>query len=128
MRVVEQVEAEIEDGVTCVVSVPARSGFAADGFAPSLVALEMAAQSAAVFESHGRLRAGEGGAARVGYLVGAREVRFASARIRAAEPLSATVRLSWASPPLSTYAFDVSRQGRVIASGQLSVWLTPTHA
>ena len=55
-------------------------------------------------------------------------VRFARSRVPVSERLSASVRLSWVSPPLSTYAFDVSHRGDVVASGTLSAWLTPTAA
>jgi 3-hydroxyacyl-[acyl-carrier-protein] dehydratase len=128
MRFVEEVEAELTDGMVCAVRVPAGSPFAAGGSVPALVALEMAAQTAATFESHGRLRADRRRGARVGYLVGAREVRFARARVPDCERFSASVRLSWAAPPLSTYAFDVSRRGEVVAAGLLSAWLTPADA
>lgn len=128
MRLVEQVEAEIADGVVCAVSVPARCALAVDGFAPAHVTLEMAAQAAGVFESCRRLRAGDRSRAGVGYLVGARQVRFARARVPATERLSASVRLSWVSPPLSTYAFEVSHRGEMVAAGTLSAWLMPTHA
>jgi predicted hotdog family 3-hydroxylacyl-ACP dehydratase len=128
MRFVDEVEADLHDGVICAVRVPEGSPFAAGEFAPALVALEMAAQAAATFEARGRLAAGQPRGARVGYLVGAREVRFARAQVRAAERLSASVRLAWASPPLSTYAFDVSCRGEVVAAGQLSAWLSPTDA
>jgi hypothetical protein len=57
MRFVEGIESETDDGVVCAVRVPERSAFNAGGSAPALVALEMAAQTAAVCEALRRFRA-----------------------------------------------------------------------
>jgi predicted hotdog family 3-hydroxylacyl-ACP dehydratase len=97
------------------VRVPERSAFSERGSAPALVALEMAAQSAAVLEALLRFRRQEGGGARVGYLVGARDVRFTCARVPVGEALFAAVRLAAIAPPLSTYAFEVS-DGRALVA------------
>lgn len=128
MRFVEAIEAEMDGGVVCAVRVPERSAFTVGGFAPALVALEMAAQSAAVFEALLRFREAKDAGARVGYLVGARDVRFARARVPAGVTLFAAVRLSGIAPPLSTYAFDVADASGVVASGTMSAWLTATGA
>jgi len=128
MRFVEGIEAETDDGVTCAVRVPERSAFTEGGSAPALVALEMAAQSTAVFEALRRSRKAEGRGARIGYLVGARDVRFSRARVPAGETLFAAVRLSGVAPPLSTYAFEVTDGSEVVASGTVSTWLTAIDA
>jgi len=128
MRFVEGIETEIDGGVVCAVRVPERSAFNAGGFAPALVALEMAAQCAAAFEALSRFREAKDAGARVGYLVGARDVRFARARVPAGETLFAAVRLSGIALPLCTYAFDVARGSEVVASGTVSTWLTATGA
>ena len=128
MRFVEGIETETEGGVVCAVRVPEQSVFTERGSAPALVALEMAAQSAAVCEALRRFREAGGAGAQVGYLVGARDVRFARARVPAGETLFAAVRLSGIALPLCTYAFDVARGSEVVASGTLSTWLTATGA
>lgn len=128
MRFVERIEAETEEGVTCLGSVPANCAFTEGGRAPALVALELAAQSAAAFEAL-RRRGDEANAGpRLGYLVGAREVRFARAEVEAGETLTAVVRLSGLAPPLSTYAFEVAAEDGAVASGTVSTWLTATGA
>lgn len=138
MRMVVGIEAESDAGVTCAVRIPDGNAFAEGGSAPALVTIEMAAQSAALFEALRRFReAGEAGP-RVGYLVGARDVRFARARVPAGETLIASVRLTGMAPPLSTYAFEiatvpiaaaeVATRSEVITSGTLSTWLTATGA
>lgn len=128
MRMVEGIESASDDAVVCAVRLPERNAFAMGGTAPALVALEMAAQAAAAGEALRRYReAGQAGA-RIGYLVGARNVRFAGTRVPAGETLVATVRLSGIALPLCTYDFEVARQGEVVASGSLSTWLTATDA
>jgi len=128
MRFVEGIEAETDGGVVCSVRVPEESAFTGRGSAPALVALEMAAQSAAVFEALLRFREAGDTGARVGFLVGARDVRLARARVPAGVTLLAAVRLSAIAPPLSTYAFDVADASGVVASGTVSTWLTATGA
>jgi predicted hotdog family 3-hydroxylacyl-ACP dehydratase len=128
MRFVEGIEAETDGGVVCAVRVPEHSAFTDRGSAPALVALEMAAQSAAVFEALLRFREARGAGARVGYLVGAREVRFARGRVPAGRTLLAVVRLSGNAPPLSTYTFEVADGSDVVAWGTVSTWLTATTA
>jgi 3-hydroxyacyl-[acyl-carrier-protein] dehydratase len=128
MRFVEGIETEMDDGLVCAVRVPERSAFAEGGSAPALVTLEMAAQSAAVLEALLRFREARDSGARVGYLVGARDVRFARARVPAGETLFTAVRLSAIALPLCTYAFDVGQGSEVVASGTVSTWLTATGA
>jgi len=128
MRFVEEIVTETDGGVVCAVRVPERSAFSAEGSAPALVALEMAAQSAATFEALHRFRETGDTGPRVGYLVGARDVHFARARVPAGETLFAAVRLSGIVLPLCTYAFDVALGREVVASGTVSTWLTATDA
>jgi len=128
MRFVEEIVTETDGGVVCAVRVPERSAFGAEGSAPALVALEMAAQSAAIFEALHRFRETGDTGPRIGYLVGARDVHFARARLPAGETLFAAVRLSGIALPLCTYAFDVRLGSDVVASGTVSTWLTATDA
>jgi predicted hotdog family 3-hydroxylacyl-ACP dehydratase len=128
MRFVEGIEVETDGGVVCSARVPEQSAFTERGWAPALVALEMAAQSAAAFEALLRFRGAEGGGARVGYLVGARNVRFARQRVRAGETLFAAVQLSGMAPPLTTYDFEIAGGSERVAAGTVSTWLTATGA
>ncbi|HUD71594.1 MAG TPA: hypothetical protein VMQ62_06490 [Dongiaceae bacterium] len=128
MRMVESIEAEAEDGLECRARIAAGSAFDSSGTAPALVGLEMAAQTAALFESLRRRRAGGPAGALLGYLVGARDVQFACTRMPVGESLRATVRLSAIALPLCHYAFEVARPGEVVASGTLSTWITSTAA
>ncbi|HYV86166.1 MAG TPA: hypothetical protein VFB49_09660 [Patescibacteria group bacterium] len=128
MRFVEAIEAETDGGVVCTVRVPTRCALVEVDSAPALVALEMAAQSAAVFEALNRFRREGSAGARVGYLVGARNVRFARDRVPAGVTIISAVRLAAIAPPLSTYDFEVSDATGLVASGTLSAWLTAKDA
>lgn len=128
MRMVEAIEAESGDGLACSARIPAGSAFDTDGAAPALVALEMAAQTAALFEALRRVRDGGSAGARLGYLVGARDVGFGRATLPVGAAHRAAVRLAAAALPLSSYTFEVSREGEVVASGTLSTWITATAA
>lgn len=128
MRFVEEIVEETDGGTVCAVRVPERSAFNTEGSAPALVALEMAAQSAAIFEALHRFRQTGATGPRVGYLVGARDVHFARERVPAGETLFSTVRLSGIALPLCNYAFDIALGSEVVASGTVSTWLTATDA
>lgn len=128
MRMVETIEGEAEDGLECGARLGAGSAFDSGGTAPALVAIEMAAQTAALFEALRRRREGGPAGARLGYLVGARDVEFSCARVPVGESLRVAVRLSAMALPLSNYLFQVAREGVVVASGTLSTWITATAA
>jgi 3-hydroxyacyl-[acyl-carrier-protein] dehydratase len=127
MRFLTAVEEERDGGAVCAASVPEGSAFDEGGWAPALVAVEMAAQAAAAGEALGRRRAG-GRGARLGYLVRVRGVRFARTRVAVAATFRASVHPASAVPPLSTYAFEVGDSAGVVAAGTFSTWLTATDA
>ena len=87
----------------------------------ALLALEIAAQAAACFETLVRVRAGGAGEARRGYLVGARDVVLDGGPLPAGRPILAAVRLAACAPPLSRYAFEVGAGGRL--RGEVSTFL-----
>jgi len=101
--------------------IPDESAFVRDGAAPALLALEIAAQAAACFETLVRVRAGGAGEARRGYLVGARDVVLDGGPLPAGRPVLAAVRLAACAPPLSRYAFEVGAGGRL--RGEVSTFL-----
>ena len=108
-------------GLDLEALIPEASAFVRDGAAPALLALEIAAQAAACFETLARLRAGGAGGARRGYLVGARDVVLAGGPLPAGRPVLASVRLAACAPPLSRYAFEVGAGGRL--RGEVSTFL-----
>ena len=136
---IEAIRSESGDGIVCAARVPKAHALTAGGWAPALVAIEMAAQAAGVFEARRRARAAGGSAGpisprgagteagpRLGYLVGARDVRFAGATIPAATACTASVRLAGVAGALTSYEFEVLCDGEALAAGRVSTWLTAT--
>lgn len=124
MRFVESVLGEAEDGITCLARIPSACPLVTRGIAPAVVALEAAAQAAAVWEALRRTRddPDEGGA-RVGYLVSARDVTVHGAAIPAGGDLIATARLTAFAPPLSLYEIQVVSDGSVALRGTIGAYL-----
>ena len=125
------IEACSAAGAVCAARVPEGHPLASSGAAPALMAIEMAAQAAGVFEALSRGAGGageEGGAPRLGYLVGARGVRFPRAAIPVETVCTASVRLVAAAGALSSYDFEVTCAGVALATGRVSTWLTARGA
>jgi 3-hydroxyacyl-[acyl-carrier-protein] dehydratase len=139
---IETVRSVSGAGIVCAARVPAAHHLASRGPVPALVAIEMAAQAAGVFEARRRPRpiagiapgaavtvpgtAGTEPGPRLGYLVGARGVRFARATLAQEAACTASVRLVGMAGPLTSYDFEVTCEGAPLAAGRVSTWLTAT--
>jgi predicted hotdog family 3-hydroxylacyl-ACP dehydratase len=123
-RLLESLVERQPGSVVCQGRIPAGSPFAEGGRAPSYLALEMAAQAAAVLEALRRSGSGAAGP-RVGYLVAVREARLHLPEMEVETAFRATVREAGQAPPLGVYEFRVERDGRLYATGTLSTFLTP---
>jgi predicted hotdog family 3-hydroxylacyl-ACP dehydratase len=122
-RLVEAiVDVDPEAGlVVCRGRVRAGSAFASGGRAPAVVAVELAAQAAAV--QHALGGAGDG-PPRPGYLVAVRSASFHTDEVPVDVPLLATVRRTGQAGPLATYDVQVTgADGEPILGATLS-----THA
>lgn len=92
-----------------------------EGTAPSVLAVELAAQGAALLEAW---NAGDRRAEpRIGYLVGLRSVRLAERTLPAEMPLEVWVRREASSPPLARFAMRVWTREVEWADGILSTYL-----
>jgi 3-hydroxyacyl-[acyl-carrier-protein] dehydratase len=126
---IESIRSESGDGVVCAARVPEAHPLTVAGSAPALVAIEMAAQAAGVFEARRRARGpgtGTEAGPRLGYLVGARDVRFARATLPATAACTAKVSLVGVAGALTSYEFEVRCDGGTLAAGRVSTWLTAT--
>jgi 3-hydroxyacyl-[acyl-carrier-protein] dehydratase len=111
------------DALTGLALIPAASPFVTDRRAPAFLALEAAAQGAAVLEALGRRDAP---GPRIGYLVGLRNARFSVPWLPAERPFRITVRLSGSAPPLSIYEVTgEGGEGVELARGTLSTFIGP---
>jgi predicted hotdog family 3-hydroxylacyl-ACP dehydratase len=109
------------DHAVCRGRVGAGSAFATSGRVPAVVAIELAAQAAAVQQA---LAARGGEAPRPGYLVGVRDASLRADVVPADAPLLAAVRRVARAGPLATYAVSVrGPDGAEILTATLS-----THA
>jgi 3-hydroxymyristoyl/3-hydroxydecanoyl-(acyl carrier protein) dehydratase len=123
MLFVERVLGEAEDGATCLCRVPAACALVSGGTTPAFVALEAAAQTAAVWEALRRSRATGGPSVRMGYLVSLKEVVLRRPAVPADAELIATVRLVAEIAPLTTYAVDVAVEGGLALTGTIGTYL-----
>src|SRR5262245_51033854 len=116
-RLVEAVLDAGPDVLVCRGRVPADNAFARSGRVPAVVALELAAQAAAVQQAFA-----EGGAdtAKPGYLVGIRSASLDVDEIATDVPLVATVRRTGQAGPLGAFEVSVTRPDKKIATAILS--------
>jgi len=113
-------DSETLAGTACI---PNRCALVSDGSAPTVAAIEAAAQAAAAWEALLRRHRQGGTAPRVGYLVTMRDVDFFTDRIPADKSLQVAVHLKAASPPLSHYRFEVSLEGLLLVRGSIGTFL-----
>jgi len=124
MRLVTSIVDDGETGLTCAGRIPAQCALVSNGSAPTLAALELAAQAAATWEALRRWREGGVAAPRVGYLVALRDVTFFAARVPAEQTLTAAVRLEAAAPPLTHYKVEVALGDTPVLRGTIATFLT----
>jgi predicted hotdog family 3-hydroxylacyl-ACP dehydratase len=114
---------EVSSGQATSIAVVPPDNPVADGRrAAALLALEAAAQTAAVLEALGR---SGGRGPRVGYIVGARRVVFRTPWLPVAQPIVVSVRRTGHAPPLSIYTFRVG-DAPGLAEGTLSTFIPAT--
>jgi predicted hotdog family 3-hydroxylacyl-ACP dehydratase len=123
MLFVDRILGEADDGATCRGRVPEAFALVRGGRAPALVALEVAAQTAAVWEALKRSRETGRSSVRTGYLVSIKDVVFHRSTIEADVELIASVRLEASMAELTTYAVDVSVEGGQALSGTIGTYL-----
>jgi predicted hotdog family 3-hydroxylacyl-ACP dehydratase len=124
MLFVERILGEAEDGATCLGRVPAANALVTRGVTPAFVALEAAAQTAAVWEALRRFRDAGAPLVRMGYLVSLRDVALHRNTIPADADLIATIRLLATAPPLTTYTVEVTVEGEGALHGTIGTYLT----
>lgn len=119
-RLVTGVAAVADGEVVCHAEIPPLHPLAAGGRAPAFLALEAAAQAAAVLEAIGR---GPSAGPRTGYLVGIREARLTTSFLPVGQPFRVSARLEGSAFPLSVYTVRAGEPGRETAAGTLSTFL-----
>jgi 3-hydroxymyristoyl/3-hydroxydecanoyl-(acyl carrier protein) dehydratase len=123
MLFVEKILGVADDGATCLGRVPHECALVTGGSVPAFVALEAAAQTAAVWEAFRRSGGSGPAAARMGYLVSLKDVVLHCGVIPADADLIASIRLVGEAAPLTTYAVDVSVEGELALRGTIGTYL-----
>ena len=100
--------------------MPRDSPFVRDDRAPALLAVEMAAQTAAALAALG----GTGGPPGLGYLVGVREAAFPQPWLAAEALYAVTVHPAGGARALAVYDWRVEAGGVLHGAGTLSAFLT----
>jgi 3-hydroxymyristoyl/3-hydroxydecanoyl-(acyl carrier protein) dehydratase len=118
-RLIRGVIAAEAGGIVCAAEIPPDHPLAVEGHAPAFLAIEAAAQGAAVLEA---LTRREGSGPRIGYLVGIREARFAAPPIPASRPFQVSARLSGSAPPLAIYEIAAGQA----VTGTISTYIMET--
>src|SRR5262249_27594306 len=95
-----------------------------EGAAPAFVALEAAAQTAAVWEALRRSGDAAAPEPRTGLLVSLRDVVLHRRTIPADADLIARIRLTALALPLATYAVEVSVLGEPALSGTIGTYVS----
>lgn len=122
MLFVDRIVGEADDGVTCSARIPGGCALVERGQAPAVAALEAAAQTAGVWEALRASRAG-GAAARMGFLVSARDVELYETDVPAEATLLASVRLAAHAGSLAHYAVEVSCETHPVLRGTIGAYL-----
>ena len=123
MRFVDSILHQSADALDCNACIPGRCALVSGGSAPTVAAIEAAAQAAAAWEALQRWRRQGEAAPRLGFLVAMRDVAFFTERIPADQSLCVSIRLESASPPLTHYRFEVSLEGSPLARGSIGTFL-----
>jgi len=110
-----------DTSLVCAAMIGGTSPLANRGGAPAMVALELAAQAAAVHHAGGASAGNHGRVAR-GYLVRARDVRLRGRTLPADRALRVEVRLEGSAPPLAMYRFNIRAGEDEVAAGRISTW------
>ena len=123
---VEDVVALLDDGIECRGRIPPDAALAREGRVPSFVALELAAQAAAVLEALRRREpAGAAASPRTGYLVSLRGVVMERPEIPVGAPLSVSLKSSGQAGGLGLYEAVVACEGLVCVRGVVGTFSPP---
>lgn len=124
MLLIDRVLSYSSEVATCEVQIRADSLFVEDGQVPAVIGLEYMAQSVAA--AAGLTALVEGKPARVGLLLGSRELLFQTDGFEVGERLVIEVRRTWGESELGIFACKIEGRGqRLLASGTLTVYQGP---
>jgi len=120
MILLDRVEDDAAESITCGVTLRDESAFVENGSVPAVVATEYMAQCVATFAGLSASR--QGGAVRFGYIIGARLIALAVDAFHVGEELVVKARRVWGDDVLGTFECSVDSGERRVASATLTVY------
>jgi predicted hotdog family 3-hydroxylacyl-ACP dehydratase len=120
---VREVRAAGGERLTAMASIPQANGLVDVGAAHPMLAVEIAAQAAALFQTVRQTGPAQPGGVR-GFLVGIRQVALASTSLPVDTELRIDVEPRSYLPPLFHYWFELRHDDHLLASGTISIYVT----
>ena len=111
--------------VICETVLGPDSPFVERGGVPGVVGIEYMAQAIAAGAGLSARDKGQGGAARVGFLLGCRNLTIAVDSFRVGDRLTVEARRTWGENDLGSFACKVLRGDDVLCEGALTVYQGP---
>jgi predicted hotdog family 3-hydroxylacyl-ACP dehydratase len=109
--------------VSCEVEIRTDSPFVRDGAVPAIVGVEYMAQCVAAFAGLSARDKGE--PARIGFLLGSRDLRVDADAFVVGDRLTIEARRDWGENDLGSFACRVYRGAAVLVHGRLTVYQGP---
>lgn len=119
MRLVDEIVGTVPDGIVCRTRIGDDFVFLRGDEVDIAVTIELVAQAIACYS--GLRDHAEGSVPKPGLLVGCRTAKFVAPCLRRGDELLITARSQWVREPVASFTGDVTRDGEVIASVELSV-------
>ena len=123
MLLLDQVLSYETDRVTCEVRIGPETPFLEDGLVPAVVGIEYMAQAVAAYAGLTAREQGKG--AKIGFLLGCRELTLRTDGFAPGERLVVEARRTWGDADIGSFACKIDRGGEVVAQGVLKVYQGP---
>jgi predicted hotdog family 3-hydroxylacyl-ACP dehydratase len=123
MLLLDHVVAFGDERVSCSATPRADSIFLTNGQIPGVLTLEYMAQAVAAYV--GLSRHGEGGKAKIGYIISARNFELSAEYLHLDEELTIHAHMSWSDEVTAKFDCRVSQGDDELASTQLTVFEPP---
>ena len=123
MLLLDRVLSYSTDFVTCEVEIRADSPFGGTDGVPAIVGVEYMAQCVATYAGLSAREKGQ--PARIGFLLGSREIRLEADSFPTGTKLTVEARRTWGENDLGSFACEVRSQSGVLLRGNLTVYQGP---
>ncbi len=119
MRLVDAIVEEIPDGIVCRTHIGDDFVFLKGNEVDVAICIELVAQAVACYA--GLRDHAEGNLPKPGLLVGCRTATFIAPFLKRGDDLRITAKSQWVREPVASFTGEVTRDGELVASVELSV-------